>query len=150
VWRGAPWLTKLHRRKLMLLLGSNKTITVDGVTVFPDHADANQFWYLPSEVTLARRSQDDRVSFTFIKFKPAAVAAGVKGGGFLTFEVNVRLSPELERKILSRVSSFSRRPKLAAVPFDEGTVQCVALNLQGTGGTTADPAPPGTFRAVEK
>ncbi len=29
----------------MLLLGT--TITVDGITIYPDHADPNQFWYLP-------------------------------------------------------------------------------------------------------
>src|SRR5262249_6812282 len=35
------------------------------------------------------------------------------------------------------------------VPFDDGTVQCVALNLQGPGGTTAMPVP-GAFVAVEQ
>jgi hypothetical protein len=64
----------------MLLLSSSKTITVDGVTVFPDHEDPNQFWYMPSEVVLARRSQDNRPSFSFIKYKPAVATAGVKGG----------------------------------------------------------------------
>ena len=39
-------------------------------------------------------------------------------------------------------------PRLAVVPFDEGTVQCVALNLQGAGGTVATP-PAGAFNAVE-
>ncbi len=132
----------------MLVFGS-KTITVDGITVYADHADPNQFWYLPGPVKLGRR-EDNQASFVFIKYKPAVVEAGVKGGGFLMFDVNLQLERSLEQKILSQLSAIAPdRPKLAAVPFDEGTVQCIALNLQGSGGTTAT-ATPGTFNAVEK
>lgn len=132
----------------MLLLGS-RTVTVDGITVFSDHADPNQFWYLPGPVQLARR--EGRAVLTFIKYKPAAVAGGAKGGGFLIFEVNLRLDPGLERRILSKLRSVAPgQPKLAVVPFDEGTVQCVALNVQGAGGTVAQPAGPGSFSAVER
>ncbi len=134
----------------MLLLGS-KTMTIDGITVFFDHADPAQFWYLPAPVRLARRAEDHRAAFTFIKYKPAAVAGGAKGGGFVTFEVNLKLDTEQERRILSKLTSVSRgRPKLAVVPFDEGTVQCIALNIQGAGGTAATSAAAGTFNAVEK
>lgn len=133
----------------MLLLGS-RTITVEGVTVFPDHADPDQFWYLPGPVQLARRPDGDQ-AFTFIKYKPAAVAGGAKGGGFLMFQVDLRLAPDLERRILSRLRSVAKgRPRLTVVPFDEGTVQCIALNLQGGGGVAAQPAGEGSFRAVEQ
>ena len=133
----------------MLLLGS-RTITVEGITVFPDHADPDQFWYLPGPVQLARRP-DGEQAFTFIKYKPAAVAGGAKGGGFLMFQVDLRLAPDLERRIMSRLRAVAKgRPKLAVVPFDEGTVQAIALNLQGSGGVAAQAAAPGTFRAVEQ
>jgi hypothetical protein len=134
----------------MLLLG-NKTLTIENTTVFADHADPNQFWYLPRPVKFARRGTDKQVSFTFIKYKPAAVAGGAKGGGFLMFDVDLQLDPKLEQRILSKLSGIAPdRPKLSAVPFDEGTVQCIALNLQGSGGTTASASQPGTFNAVEK
>jgi hypothetical protein len=134
----------------MLIFGS-KTVTVDGITVFADHADPNQFWYLPGPVTLARGGPDEKAEFSFIKYKPAAVAGGAKGGGFLMFKVNLQLDPALEGKILSAVSSGVRgEPKLSAVQFDEGSVQCTALNLQGSGGTISSPAGAGTFNAVEK
>lgn len=132
----------------MLLLGS-RTITIEGITIFPDHADPNRFWYLPGPVQLSRR--DGRAAFTFIKYKPAAVAGGAKGGGFMTFEVNLGLDPVLERRILSKLRAISKdRPVLTAVPFDDGTVQCIALNLQGSGGTAVQPAGPGSFHAVER
>jgi hypothetical protein len=134
----------------MLLLGA-KTATVEGVTVFSDHADPNQFWYLPAPVALGRKSADAQAPFTFIMYKPAVVQSGVHGGGFLMFDVNLQLDKEIENKILSRVSSMAPgQPVLTPVPFDEGTVKCIALDLQGSGGTTATPAPPGAFNAVEK
>lgn len=134
----------------MLEIGS-KTITVDGITVFADHADPNQFWYLPAPIQLSRRREDNRAAFTLIKYRPAAAGTAARGGGFLMFEVNLRLDPLLERRIRSRLASIAPdRPRLAAVPFDEGTVECIALNLQGSGGTTAQVSPEGTFNAVER
>src|SRR5690606_11836659 len=131
----------------MLLMGSD-TVTVDGVTVFPDHADPAQFWYLPAPVALAKR--DSTPQFTLIRYRPAVADAGVQGGGFLTMEVELRLDPDVERRILSAVSRFSDgTPRLSPAPFDEGTVQIVALNIQGGGGTNAPAPPPGAFVAVE-
>ena len=131
----------------MLVLGS-KTVTVEGVTVYADHADPNQFWYLPAPVSLAER--DGVPQFTLIRFRPAVASAGVEGGGFLMMEVELRLDPDVERQIRQAVSRFSEgTPRLTPVPFDDGTVQVIALNLQGSGGTNAAPAAPGTFVAVE-
>ncbi len=134
----------------MLLLSAARTITVDGVTVFPDHADPNQFWYLPGPIALAHRKggQDD---FTFIKFKPAAVQGGAKGGGFVMFTTCLKLDSATEARIKSRLSGVAAgNPNLSLVPFDTGTVKCIALNLQGSGGTTASAARAGGFNAVEE
>src|SRR5262245_5512004 len=131
----------------MLLMGS-KTLTVEGITVFPDHADPQQFWYLPAPVKLAKRNNTPQ--FTLIRYRPAVANSGVRGGGFLTMEVDLKLEPEVERKIRSALSRFTTgTPRLSAVQFDEGTVQVVALNIQGGGGTNAQPPPPGAFVAVE-
>ncbi|RIE03602.1 hypothetical protein [Cohnella faecalis] len=41
---------------------------------------------------------------------------------------------------MSKLRSIAKdKPNLAVVPFDEGTVQCIALNLQGRG-ALAQPA----------
>jgi hypothetical protein len=103
---------------------------------------------LPSPVTLAERGGVPQ--FTLIRYRPAVAEGGVQGGGFLMMEVELRLDPGVEQKILSAVSRHSDGPpRLTAVPFDDGSVQVVALNIQGGGGTTAEPAPPGAFVAVE-
>lgn len=132
----------------MLLLGS-KSITVDGVQVFSDHADPNQFWYLPAPVALARDPLTREADFSFLKFRPAAAAGGAKGGGFLMFTVNLQPDSRLEDRILAKVAALATgQPKLSAVSFDEGTVQCIAVNLQGGGGAVAANTP-GQFVAVE-
>ena len=134
----------------MLQFGS-RTITVDGVTVYSDHADPNQFWYLPGPVDLSRRPEDGRPDLTFIKYKKAAVDGGAKGGGFLMFTADLSLEEDLERKILNAVQAEAPdTPKLSVVPFDSGTVECIALDLQGSGGTTSNSQTPGSFVAVEE
>lgn len=129
-----------------------QVMTIEGVTVFRDHADPLQFWALPGPVALARRVSDQRAALSLIKYKTAPSAAQ-RGGAYLSFEVCLALDADLQRRILDRLSSVTRsRPRLALVPFDDGTVQCVALNLQGAGGTHATPdpnAPAGSFKAVE-
>jgi hypothetical protein len=120
--------------------------TIDGVTVFSDNENEKQKWYLPAPVRIARRAEDDHPLFSLIKYRPAAADAGVEGGGFATFTVALGLTEKQERTLRAKLGSDVL---LSAVPFDEGTVECVALNLQGPGGTTAQVAASGTFTAVQ-
>lgn len=133
----------------MLLLGT--TITVDGITVFPDHADPNLFWYLQGPVALAQQPGVDQPVFTLITFRPAAVEAGVQGGGFLMFQTALTLAADTRQRIMDAIGALAPgEARLSQATFDDGTVRCVALNVQGSGGTVANPAPPGTFDAVEE
>src|SRR3954463_224842 len=102
----------------MLLLGS-QVQTIDGITVYPDHADPLQFWYLPGPVTVLERPEDHRKLFSFIKYKPAAVQAGVKGGGFLASRGGRKLPPKIGAKTLGRLPlpPGGGEPRLTAVPF---------------------------------
>ncbi|HEX5858608.1 MAG TPA: hypothetical protein VFY91_10925 [Microbacterium sp.] len=129
----------------MLQLGTGMQ-TIQGVTVFPDHADEEQYWYLPAHLSIARRPEDDWPQFTFMKFKREATSEGVEGGGFLMFTVELTLPEKVEAEIRSKIPSNAR---LSAVPFDSGTVECIALNLQGPGGTTATVSDVGSFVAVQ-
>jgi hypothetical protein len=130
----------------MLALGTGMQ-TVKGVTVFPDHADPDQYWALPAHLAIARRPADDWPQFSFLRFKRAATAEGVEGGGFLMFTVELALPEQIEREIRSQLPAGAR---LTVVPFDSGSVECVALNLQGPGGTTATVSDKGTFVAVQQ
>ncbi|MFI8930568.1 hypothetical protein ACIG3E_23165 [Streptomyces sp. NPDC053474] len=131
----------------MLQLG-NDTFEEDGVQVLRDSADPTQFWYLPSRVSLGTLP-DGAPAFTFIRYRPAVADAGISGGGFLMFQSVVTLPAATRAKILARASGLIRgaEPRLAPAPVDTGTVRCVALNLSGPGGTTAEP-PPGAFVPV--
>ena len=123
----------------MLQLGK-RTFQIEDVIVHGDHADPELFWYLAAPVVLARRGNPAKAQLTMIKYKPAVADAGVKGGGFLMFETELTLTEDVERRIKARCRQLGASdPVLVAVPYDSGTVQCVALNLQGPGGTTATP-----------
>ena len=130
-----------------MLVMDSKMQTVAGVTVFADHADPNQFWYLPEPAMLAQRNGDPQ--FVLVRYRAAVADSGVAGGGFLTMEIELRLDPDTERQIRTAISRFSDgTPRLTAVPFDEGSVQIAVLNLQGGGGTAAPTPPPGALLAV--
>ncbi|MFD9541896.1 hypothetical protein [Streptomyces sp. NPDC060022] len=130
----------------MLQIGTT-SLLIEGVEVFPDHADPNQFWYLPAPVALAQR--EDGPAFTLITYRPAVVEAGANGGGFLMFSTALVLAPDTEALVKSRLAERAPgKVRLSPVPYDEGDVQCVALNAQGPGGTVAE-LPNGAFRAVE-
>jgi hypothetical protein len=134
----------------MLLLSSD-SFTVDGVTVFPDHADPNQFWCLPAPVGLATLPGSDEPQFNLIEYTPDVATSGVNGVGFLNVTLCLELSQEAQNKILGRIkSAFSTAddPRVAPVPFDDGTVQIVTLDMQGSGGAV-NTAPPGSIQMVE-
>ena len=132
-----------------MLLFSSGTFTVDGITVFPDHADPNQFWYLPGPVGLESEADSDEPQFLLIMYAPDVAGEGIQGTGFLNVTLALKLSDTAQSKIVGEIQTQFPNvsdPRLAPVPFDEGTVQIVALNMQGSGGATAAP---GTGNAVE-
>lgn len=134
----------------MIALNSKKRINVNGVEVIPDHADPNLLHCLLSEVSLAVDNDTNIPKFTFIKFREEASDAGIEGGGYLMFEVELKLDEETRQQILTEGRQLtSGTPVLSIVPFDEGTVECVALDLQGGGGTSAEVSDNGGFVAVE-
>ncbi len=135
----------------MLLLSSD-SLTVNGVTVFPDHVDPNQFWYLPAPVGLATMADTGEPQFLLIEYAPDVASSGVNGVGFLNVTMCLKIDDDTKNTILGQVGSAfptADTPRLAPAPFDEGTVQIVTLNMQGSGGTAAPPAPPGSIQMVE-
>jgi hypothetical protein len=135
-----------------MLLFSSGTFTVGGITVFPDHADPNQFWYLPGPVGLAKQPDSDEPQFLLIMYTPDVASTGIKGVGFLNVTLALTLSDTTHDDIVGQIRKQFPDvldPRLTPVPFDEGSVQIVSLDLQGSGGTSAAPPRDGTFVAVE-
>ncbi len=133
----------------MLLLDTDQQM-IEGVQVFADHADPNQFWFCNMQPRLVEATPG-RKAFSLIRYRTEERTSG----GFLSFECDL----SVDRGVLERIKSSLRRfcparPKLSPIPFTEGTVQCVVLDLQGGGGTDAAPTtgtgetPP--VRAVER
>ena len=136
-----------------MLMLNTQGWTIEGIQIFADHADPAQFWYLPGPVHLSRRREDGRAEFTFIKVRAADAGSDAKGGGFLTFSVDLQLDPDLERRILGKLGGIAHgKPKLSAAMFDEGTVRVIALDMDSgaASGAPVTPPPAGSFRAVEK
>lgn len=104
------------------MLNTEPLFVEDGVPVFADHADAHVFWYLPTHVGLAQR--DGQPVLSFIKYRDPEG----RGGGLLSFQVDLGPSPSALARIEERLSEFDSRPRLAPVPFIEGSVQCVTLD----------------------
>ena len=122
-----------------MLLFSSSTFTINGITVFPDHQDPNQFWYLPGPVGLETEAGSSEPQFLLILYSPDVAAAGIAGVGFLNVTLCLTLSPTNKSAILGQIGLHFPNavdPLLSPVSFDSGTVQIVALNMQGGGGTT--------------
>jgi hypothetical protein len=137
---------------MQMLLLSTSPIVSDGVTVFPDHADSNQFWYLPAPVGLATLPGSDEPQFLLIEYTPDLASSGVQGVGFLNVTLCLKLSDDTRNELMGQIKAAfpnADDPRLTPVPFDEGTVQIVALDLQGSGGAS-NTTPPGSFEAIEQ
>src|SRR5262249_17337848 len=107
-----------------------------------DHADPNQFWYLPGPVGLENTDGSTDPQFLLIMYAPDVAASGIQGVGFLNVTVCLKLSDDNQQAIIGKIrTQFPDidNPMLSPVSFDEGTVQVVSLDLQGGGGTSAPP-----------
>ncbi|QZT37174.1 hypothetical protein K5X82_18410 [Halosquirtibacter xylanolyticus] len=110
----------------MILIANNK-LTVDGVDVYPDHKNPNQFWYIPGEVKLAERN--DKKELSYIWYIDSV--SDSNGTGFLNFEVNTAVSQATIDKITQQVASKNNLDKskvaLSTLPYTNGNVNFSVL-----------------------
>lgn len=125
----------------MLFLGPPFHI-INRVTVFRDHEDPRQWYYLPGPPRVTQ-IEDTVVGvpvpqIQIIKFRGAAGS-----GGFLNFDVNLGVDPEVLDEIrdeIKRVENLRDKPRLAPVPLVDGTVKMMLFDAQ-TGEVPAEPNP---------
>jgi hypothetical protein len=116
----------------MLLLDSRCAV-LDGISVFPDHADALQWYYLPTQPHLT--VVDGTPMFQLVGFR------GTRKGGLLSFDCNIGLDQArisaLQQKIRSQYN-LDGEPRLASVPLEDGTVHLI---IMGTDSSAPPPSP---------
>ncbi|MEN3951825.1 hypothetical protein [Iodidimonas sp. SYSU 1G8] len=137
----------------MLLLDS-KQREIEGITVFPDHADPLQYYYLPlaPHLTTIRDQAAGNAEvpqFSLIRFRGEAGA-----GGFLNFDVNIGASDDKLETIKRQIQNEERlreMPRLAPVTTVSGTVKLLMLGRQsGDDPAVADAAADGGPKFVLK
>ena len=111
---------------------------IRGVSVFRDHADPNQFYYLPAMPHLTVINNE--AQFSLIKFTGEAGS-----GGFLDFDVNLSIEPDAEDEIRSAVRSkyhLDKAPNLTPVIVEDGSVRLMILGKKSTEPPPAPGQPP--------
>lgn len=116
---------------------------INGVTVFRDHADPLQYYYMPSQPRLRTQPDANGVEvprLQLIKYRSLVAGAG----GFLTFDVHVGLSDKEVDDIASEIRRLARLPSVPRVapiqPID-GSVRLLIFGQDS--GATPPPARPG-------
>jgi hypothetical protein len=122
----------------MILLDS-KQLEFDGITVFPDHADPMQYYYLPlmphlTTIKDPAAGNAEVPQFSLIRFRGRAGT-----GGFLNFDVNIGAGGDRLEELRRQIQDQERLrdlPRLAPVTTVSGTVRLLMLGHQ-SGDTAA-------------
>ena len=103
---------------------------IEGVSLFPDHADPLQYYYLPLMPHLTAVEEDHTLipQIQLIKYRGKA-----GNGGFLNFDVNIGVDEKTLQKIrsqLRQLAQLPQEPRLAPAPLIDGTVKLLLLGKQ--------------------
>ncbi len=102
------------------MLQIDKVQQIEGVTVFGDHEQFNVFYPLPQQPRY-RLDADGRPLFSYFKYRfPVDHPNGVKGGGFLLFDVEFVVDETVliavTAKLAEQVSAEANRRGISPVP----------------------------------
>jgi hypothetical protein len=105
---------------------------IDGVSIFPDHADPLQFYFLPMMPRLStiRDSVTGSVSpsIQLIEYEGAAGT-----GGFINFDVNIGVDQDVLDGVtqkLQQQAHLDGTPRLSPVTFVDGSVKLLILGAE--------------------
>lgn len=116
---------------------------IDGVSIFPDHADPLQFYYLPMMPHLTTVTDSSGKLVPQMQLIEYTGAAGT--GGFINFDVNLGIDSDTLADVaqeLKRQAKLTDNPRLSPVTFVDGTVRLLILGAQSPD-PSAPPAPAG-------
>lgn len=111
----------------MLLMNKEK-IQVDGVDVYPDHADPDQFWMVPGTVRLAARDGEKLLSYLWY----IDGSDDSYGTGYLNFEVNTAIDDNTRARVRQALlrahpDRDATKLRLSTVSYDSGKVNFSVL-----------------------
>lgn len=98
---------------------------IDGVSIYPDHEDKLQYYYLPATPRIAKES--GRPQIKMICFK-----GGIEGG-FLTLDVNLGIDEEKKKSICNKLrvaANLKDNPKLSPILFVDGSVEIMLFGVK--------------------
>ncbi len=113
---------------------------IDGVSIFPDHADPLQFYYLPMMPRLSTLQDASGAALPAIQLIEYVGAAGA--GGFIDFDVNIGIDDDALQSVaqkLQQQAHLSDQPRLSPVTFVDGSVRLLILGYD-TGDSAAPPS----------
>lgn len=101
---------------------------INGVSVFGDHEDELQYYYMPLYPKLSAMNDANGIEIPKIQLIKYRGEAG--SGGFINFDVNLGLEQEeleeIEQKIKT-LNELDELPRLAPIPLLDGTVKLIML-----------------------
>ncbi|WP_216324517.1 hypothetical protein [Deinococcus aestuarii] len=115
---------------------------INGVTVFRDHEDPRQFYFLPAapRLTMLTEEGGQRIpQFQLIKFRGRA-----GNGGFLNFDVNLGVPGETLEEVRRELRSqehLTEDPRLSPVLLEDGSVKMMLFGKQSPAPTPPNPTP---------
>lgn len=120
---------------------------INGITVYRDFQDPNQYYYLPSEKA---RIAENGKGIQFVAYIDGEVVTGTdpdfssgleRSGGFLTLEVELGPTETELENVRSKIEGAGDGVRLAQAPFTDGAVKLVMFGSTGsTGGAAANSA----------
>ena len=113
---------------------------INGVSIFCDHSDPLQYYFLPAFPKLTRL-QDPITKQRIPQIQLIKYRGKAGNGGFLNFDVNLGVEPDILDDIKSEIKRLERLPqlpRLAPVPIVDGTVKMMLFGRES--GVTPDVA----------
>lgn len=115
--------------------------TIDGVSLFPDHADKLQYYFLPMMPHLSTMTDSSGVERPVLQLIEYEGAAGT--GGFLNFDVNLGIKQDVLDSVAQKLRQKARlddTPHLSPVTFVDGSVRLLILGADSAADPAAAPA----------
>lgn len=118
---------------------------IEGVSIFTDHEDPLQFYFLPLMPHLTE-IEDTVAGINVPQIQLIKYRGEAGSGGFLNFDVNLGIEEELLDNIRQQLRSLFKlkdQPRIAPVPLVDGSVKLIMLGREsGDEAPTTDAAAP--------